>query len=421
MKTNILIFPCGSEIGLEIRRAFEGIKGVTLVGGSSVPDHGRFVFQRYREGLPNVDDVNFVTDLNDVIREENIAFLFAAHDSVVLKCAQHEQKLDCKVIGSPFETCSITRSKKKTYQLLQGIIPTPTVYSDRNAAFPVFLKPDVGQGSNGTFIARNQSDVDFYTTKDPSLLVLEYLPGEEYTVDCFTDRNRNLLFVGPRRRNRILNGISVDTFNVQDEVFTGIAERINQHLVLNGAWFFQVKRSAQGVLKLMEIAPRIGGSSGLYRVMGVNLPALSYYNQAGLSLRVHCNRFDAEMDRAWSNRYKLKIDYKQVYIDFDDCLYIDGKVNPNVVKFLIQAINQGKKVCLLSKHREGPLAAKLKELRILDLFDEVRQIGDGCSKAEFVSEDSIFIDDSFTERQDVARKRGIPVFAVDAIEALLTD
>jgi hypothetical protein len=92
----------------------------------------------------------------------------------------------------------------------------------------------------------------------------------------------------------------------------------------------------------------------------------------------------------------------------------------NVVKFLIQAINQGKKICLLSRHREGHLAAKLKELRILDLFDEVRQIGDGCSKAEFISEGSIFIDDSFGERQDVARKRGIPVFAVDAIEALLT-
>ena len=265
-KTNILVFPCGSEIGLEIRRAFEGITGVTLVGCSSVPDHGRFVFERYREGLPNVDEVNFVPEINNLIREEDVAFLFAAHDSVVMKCAQHEQQLGCRVIGSPFETCSLTRSKKRTYQHLQGIIPTPTVYSRNNAAFPVFLKPDVGQGSKGTFIARNQSDLDFYMAKDASLLILEYLPGEEYTVDCFTDRNRNLLFVGPRLRSRVLNGISVGTFSVRDEEFTGIAKRINQQLVLNGAWFFQVKRSANGVLKLMEIAPRIGGSSGLCRI-----------------------------------------------------------------------------------------------------------------------------------------------------------
>jgi hypothetical protein len=420
-RVNILVFPCGSEIGLEIHRAFDGIKGVTLVGGSSVADHGRFVFQRYREGLPDVDDVSFVPELRKLISEEDIQFFFPAHDSVVLKCARHEQELGCQVIGSPFETCSITRSKRKTYQRLQGSIPTPTVYSQANAEFPVFLKPDAGQGSRGTVIARNRRELEFYTTNDPSLLILAYLPGEEYTVDCFTDRKRELLFVGPRRRNRILNGISVGTFNVRDGGFTEMAERINEQLVLNGAWFFQVKRSANGVLTLMEVAPRIGGSSGLYRAMGVNLPALSYYNQLGLPLAIHCNQFDAEMDRAWSNRYRLKIDYKQVYIDFDDCLCINGKVNPTAVKFLIQAINQGKRTCLLSRHCEGPLAARLKELRVLDLFDEVRQIRDDCSKAEFVSGDSIFIDDSFAERQDVARKRGIPVFAVDAIDALLNE
>jgi hypothetical protein len=135
-----------------------------------------------------------------------------------------------------------------------------------------------------------------------------------------------------------------------------------------------VKPSAEGILKLLEIAPRIGGSSALYRVVGVNFRVLSYYNQLGHSLDIHCNGFDAEMERAWSNRYKLKFDYTRVFIDFDDCLGIDGKVNANAVKFLIRAINSGKEICPLSRHREGPLEAKLKKLRILDLFDEVRQI-----------------------------------------------
>jgi hypothetical protein len=126
------------------------------------------------------------------------------------------------------------------------------------------------------------------------------------------------------------------------------------------------------------------------------------------------------MDRAWSNRYKLGIEYERVYLDFDDCLCVQGKLNPNVVKFVIQAMNQGKKVCLLSRHRDGPLADKLKLLRIADLFDEVRQIDADRSKADFVRENSIFIDDSFSERLEVSKK-GIPVFAVDAIEALLSD
>ncbi len=41
----LLVFPCGSEIGLEVARAFVGIKGVELVGASSVDDHGRYVYK----------------------------------------------------------------------------------------------------------------------------------------------------------------------------------------------------------------------------------------------------------------------------------------------------------------------------------------------------------------------------------------
>ncbi len=418
---NILVFPCGSEIGLEIRRAFEGVRGVSLLGGSSVPDHGRFVFSHYREDFPRVDEPDFLDRFNAILGRESVDLVFPTHDSVILKLAENQDRLRCPVIGSPVETCRITRSKAATYRHFEGVVPTPAVYASADdARLPAFLKPDVGQGSKGTHVARDRREIEFYTRETPGLLILEYLPGEEYTVDCFTDRRGKLLFAGPRRRSRILNGISVGTQNVEGREFLEMAQKINARLAFDGAWFFQVKRSAAGVLTLMEVAPRVGGSSGLHRAMGVNLPVLSYYNALGLPVAVHCNRFDVEMDRAWSNRYRLGIDYDRVYLDFDDCLCIEGRLNPNVVRFVVQAINRGKRVCLLSRHRDGPLADKLKKLRVADLFDEVHQIGDGQSKADFVGPGSIFIDDSFAERLEVGRK-GIPVFAVDAVEALLDE
>ena len=45
---NVLVFPCGSEIGLEIHAALRHAKDIRLHGASSVDDHGEFAYRRYR-------------------------------------------------------------------------------------------------------------------------------------------------------------------------------------------------------------------------------------------------------------------------------------------------------------------------------------------------------------------------------------
>ena len=94
-----------------------------------------------------------------------------------------------------------------------------------NFEFPVFLKPDIGQGSKGTVLVQCAEEMNFYLDNNRSLLVLEYLPGTEYTVDCFTDRNGELKFVGARERARVANGISVNSRKVMnDDEFIQIAK-----------------------------------------------------------------------------------------------------------------------------------------------------------------------------------------------------
>ena len=67
---------------------------------------------------------------------------------------------------------------------------------------PVFLKPEVANGSRGTHTARTIEDIEFYCKKDPTLLLLEYLPGKEYTIDCFTAKDDQLRFCEGRQRTR---------------------------------------------------------------------------------------------------------------------------------------------------------------------------------------------------------------------------
>lgn len=57
MKIKILVFSCGSEIGLELHRALKWDKHIELFGASSAKsNHGRYVYKNYIEELPIIDD-----------------------------------------------------------------------------------------------------------------------------------------------------------------------------------------------------------------------------------------------------------------------------------------------------------------------------------------------------------------------------
>lgn len=424
-KKNVLIFPCGSEIGLELHKSLQYSTHFHPVGGSSVPDHGEFAFGDYVGGLPFVDDPAFIERLNEVIEEHGIDFIFPAHDSVVMRLVREKAagRLKCEVVGSPLETCAVCRSKRLSYERFQGIVPTPRIYENPEAipasAYPVFLKPDAGQGSKGIFLAPDRSAVDFYTRRDPSLLLLEYLPGKEYTIDCFTSRKGGLIFAEGRERRRISNGISVRSQASSEVRFRELAAKINQELTFRGAWFFQVKERCSGELVLMEIAPRIAGTMGLVRCMGVNLAILSLFDAMGGEVHVSGVQRGMVIDRALQNFYRHGIRYRHVYLDFDDLVVFEGKVNPAVMAFVYQCFNRDIQVHLITRHK-GDLPLTLRKYRLDRTFTDIIWIRGNEDKHEYITEpDAIFIDDSFEERRRVSLARGIPTFDAHSLESLM--
>lgn len=423
MLKRILVFPCGSEIGLEIHRALCFAKEVDLFGGSSVDDHGRYAFANYIGGLPFTNDENFIEKLNAVIRDYRIDYIFPAHDDTLLRLSKEAMlgNLGCGLLSSSFDVCRICRSKALTMKAFEDILPTPRVYAsiDEIDKYPVFLKPDVGQGSKGTAIAKSRQECEYHLSRNANLLILEYLGGPEFTVDCFTDRNGSLVFAGARERLRISNGISVNTRPVGDSEFTEYAGIINKALDFNGVWFYQVKRNSKNELALMEIAPRIAGAMGMHRAMGVNFALMSLYNAEGYDVAPLVNHVEIEHDSALESRSYMKLRYGHVYIDLDDCLILRDQVNSDAVKFIYQCLNRGVGVHLVTRHRDS-IDETLRRHRLSGLFDSILHIKDNSPKSSaIVHRDSIFIDDSFSERQEVRASLGIPVFAPDSIPSLM--
>ncbi len=425
----VLVFPGGTETGAEIYKSLCQCKEVTLYSaGDARSSHAPFLFARHHF-VPSLTEAGWMDALKRVIVDHAIDFVYPAYDDALVALAQNLHRLGARVVASPLRTCTITRSKAQTYDLLTESLPVPIRFAtpDDVPEYPVFVKPDRGHGSRGTSLVWDRAQLECVLAhRDGTwgeLLICEYLPGEEFTVDCFNDRAKGLLYCGARRRERTRAGIAMRSVPVTDPVFAEYAYIITSRLELHGAWFFQVKRDRAGVLKLLEVAPRISGTSAVQRVRGVNLPLLSLYEQERRPIEILPNQGGVVIDRALVNRYMHTLRYDTVYVDLDDTLILKDKVNAQLVSFLYQCVNKKIRLVLVTKHAGDPMAT-LRRHRLGLLFDEVIHLNPTESKAAAIHGDAaraIFIDDSFAERKEVTQRLGLPSFDCSMVEALLDD
>lgn len=424
-KHHVLVFPAGSEIGLEIYSSLQYSHHVEIFGASGKSDHASFIYaaDRYIEDALYVDQPDFIDRFNRLLRALQIEFIYPTHDTIACFLAEHQSELEAQVLTSCFETNRIARFKRQTYELFRPFDFCPEVFGApyRDMLFPVFLKPSDGQGGKGSYVAQSHEDLAFYLGKNPGLLVMEFLPGEELSVDCFTDFNGKLLFIGPRTRERIQMGISFRSTAVDvTEEIKRIAHCINETVSLSGAWFFQVKKDRNGALKLMEFAPRQSSTMGLYRHTGVNFALLTLFNAQGKPVEILQNNYAVQLDRCLHNRFKADLIFHRVYIDFDETLIVGRHVHDRAMAFLYQCRNSGIHIVLLTKHQYN-VKETLRACGISEhLFEDIVHISDQQEKWKFINpQGAIFIDNYWFDRREVKEKLGIPVFDVDGFECLL--
>jgi hypothetical protein len=416
----VLVFPAGTEIGLEIYAALHGCRNIALFGaGQDISTHARFAFAAYRT-LPHVNESGWFEQLVVLCQELHIDYVFPAHDDAIVALSEVRDRLPAKLVTSSHDVCTTTRSKTATYRRLCGLVAVPRVFAstDEIDEFPVLVKPDRGQGSFGVRRVDTRMELDRAINEIPEPIICAYLPGDEFTIDCFSSSKQGLLFSGARRRVRTRNGISTNTVTEELPESAAIAQAIHETLRPRGAWFFQVKRASDGVPTLLEVAPRIAGAMAAHRVAGVNFPLLSIFDQDDIPIRISTNSGRIELDRSLRNRYLHDITFEILYLDLDDTLLTGSCVNLDVVRLVFACINRRRKVILITRHADD-VHATLRKHRLDGLFDEIVHITDGSPKSRHINQaNSIFVDDSFSERQEVQRIHGIPTFDSSMLELL---
>jgi carbamoyl-phosphate synthase large subunit len=159
----------------------------------------------------------------------------------------------------------------------------------------VCFKPTLGDGSRGFHILDDSKDriqqvfyekhdtayistIDLFhilrpNSKIPELLVMEYLPNEEYSVDILADHGQVIVAV-PRLRERVVGGITVAGTIVKEQDVIAYCSDIVRLLGLHGNIGIQVRRDEFGSPKLLKVNPRLQGTTIHCTGAGINLPFL---------------------------------------------------------------------------------------------------------------------------------------------------
>ena len=174
----VLVYPCGTEIGLEINKAIEYSTWFELWGGSSNYDHGRYVYKNHIDNLPFItdnSDENEILEFNKIIEPYNFDFIYPAMDGVLYKFSQYSKLFSSTIVAPEFNTARITRSKKLTYQYLNNEIAVPEIYKNISEIknYPIFIKPDIGQGSRGAQKIDNERSLIYLSLSDEDQKTLQ--------------------------------------------------------------------------------------------------------------------------------------------------------------------------------------------------------------------------------------------------------
>lgn len=188
----------------------------------------------------------------------------------------------------------------------------------------ICFKPTVGNGSRGfriidekknlydlifqekpnsTYISMEQIVGIFEKASElPELLVMEFLPEDEYSVDVLADSGKTLVAI-PRKRLQMNGGISTDCVIENQPDIIEYCRKIVAALSLDGNIGIQVRADENGVYKILEINPRVQGSIVACAAAGANLPYLAIKKALGEPIGDIHVKWGTEMIRHWNEVY----------------------------------------------------------------------------------------------------------------------
>lgn len=241
--------------------------------------------------VPKAEDPDFYPAVRRLVEEERIDVILPTSGFDIYEYGRHKRELEALgvvVAMSDLDAMSTCANKWEFYLKTHGAFPLPETSRDLASwqRFPCFVKPTFGKGSRNAYRCDTRAELLFHASSFPDLIVQEYLPGEEYTVDVLSDLAAAPILAVPRVRLETKDGISSKGRVFRDGEMQRLCLEMARHLALKGPTCMQLRRDEDGGLSFLEVNARLGGGSIFTTLAGVNIPKLLLDLIAGMELAV---------------------------------------------------------------------------------------------------------------------------------------
>lgn len=235
--------------------------------------------------ISKITDDNYITDIIELCNKEDIHLIIPTIDTELYKFAENKDFIETNtnaiVHVSNRNVMEICRNKFNTQLFFEeNNIDAPRLISidnliNKDYDFPLFIKPLNGSSSINTFKINNEKELQFFIDYVPNPIVQEFIEGDEYTVDAFTDFNSKIITIVPRLRIATRGGEVSKGIVKKDKEIIEQVKKVLKALKPIGHITLQCMKTDDGI-KFIEINPRFGGGAPISIKAGADSPKNLY-------------------------------------------------------------------------------------------------------------------------------------------------
>jgi len=260
--------------------------------------------------VPFANNPNYIERISQICNDYDINHIIPTNDNELIPLAKNKREFELdgiEIFCSDYKTIRSAGNKRLMLSELESNgVNHPSFYIPnsidefklmaRDLGYPerpIVVKPESGRGSRGVKIVSSEVDyksvifeekpsspyIDMETllhiisnsnSEFPDLVLMEYLPGKEYSVDILIEKSEPK-FVVPKQRIAVEPGHSlINKVDLNDEILdyvTKICEVFEFEYVIN----MQFKYSVNDKPQIYEINPRVAASIQFSKLAGANL------------------------------------------------------------------------------------------------------------------------------------------------------